>query len=140
MGHKRGEISEVTAGRRVQSEKKRENSISIDIFTPQTSIGRSTPVIGFGERGFLVSEEPTVAVCGMDDVNVSPFERSGRRGQMRGYSAPRKLTSVPVCVVSTGGDRADGCKEPKEGGSRTQFGQVGQHGTVGEVVIYWLLL
>jgi hypothetical protein len=34
MAHKRREIPEVSAERKVQDEKKRENSISIHIFTP----------------------------------------------------------------------------------------------------------
>lgn len=63
-----------------------------------------------------------MAVRGVDNVNVAPFERSGWRGQLRGNSPPRKLMSVPVRVVPTGGDRADARKEPKEGGIRTQFG------------------
>jgi hypothetical protein len=87
-----------------------------------------------------VSEEPAVAVRGVDDVNVAPFERSGWRGQMRGYSPPQKLMSVPGRVVPTGGDRANGRKEAKEGGSRTQFGKVGQHDAAGVVVIFWLVL
>jgi hypothetical protein len=69
-----------------------------------------------------VSEEPTVAVRGVDNVNVAPFKRSGWGGQLRGNSPPRELMSVAVRVVPTGGDRADARKEPKEGGSRTQFG------------------
>ena len=68
-----------------------------------------------------------MAVRGVDDVNVAPFERSSWRGQLRGRcSPPRKFMSVRV--VSTGGNPTDGSKEPKEGGSCTQFGQ---HGTVG---------
>lgn len=77
------------------------------------------PVVWFRERVFLVAQEPTVSVCCVQDVDVTPFERSTRRRQ--GSRWPGPFVSVPscMCVVVVAGNGAESeqvesTDEPKE--------------------------
>lgn len=76
---------------------------------------RCAPKVRFGERRFLVTEEPSVCVRRVDHVEVTPYKRSGRRGKRRrrvGASRVYVVIAVPVSmtVLVVGTRERDRCQ------------------------------
>lgn len=83
-------------------------------------IEENMPIIRLGERCLLVSKEPTMAIGGMNDIEVTPLQRTRWRSYWDRGSPLHVFMNMSIFVVRA--SQSSGREQSEDDARRKQHG------------------